>query len=103
MIKGWRLLIFHAPNNLASLLGTLPAKASPESNNLPSMGGRQIPNHRISKEKNREVSSFESTLDSIKRHISISGARRRSRPGSETATNILQVGPLLVEVRREKY
>jgi hypothetical protein len=41
--------------------------------------GRQIPNHRFSREKDREVSSFESALDSIRRRISNSGTRRRSR------------------------
>jgi hypothetical protein len=58
---------------------------------------RQIPNHRFSKEKDREVSSFESALDSIKQHISNPVARGRSNLKSETATNILQVRHLFFE------
>lgn len=74
-----------------------PTKESLKFSNSFSMG-HQIPNYRFSKEKGREVSSFESALDSIKRRISNSGARKRSHPKSEPATKILQAGRFLLKV-----
>jgi hypothetical protein len=85
-------------SNLTSS-ATPPANKSLRSNSLFPMGG-QVPNYRFSKEKGREVSSLESTVDSIKRRISNSGERRRGRLRVETATNILPVSRFLFEVKR---
>ena len=66
-----------------------------------SMGG--IPNHTFSIKKDRELSSLEVRINSVRRHFSNSGARngRRSQEG-EVETNLVSVSSSHLMMQRRR-